>query len=66
MKSHITSVPGISIELSMKSFYNISRVLPRILKIGVKEIGVPEKIGVLPYFSIGTFEKVGVGIKKLE
>ena len=27
---------------------------------------LPEKIGVLPYFSIGTFEKVGVRIKKLE
>ena len=27
---------------------------------------MPEKIGVLPYFSIGTFEKIGVRIKKLE
>ena len=34
-----------------------SKVLTRILKIGVKML--PEKIGVLPYFSIGSFEKVG-------
>ena len=41
------------------------RVLTRILKIGVKML-FARKIGVLPYFSIGTFEKVGVRIKKLE
>ena len=41
------------------------RVLTRILKIGVK-CCLPENIGVLLYFSIDTFEKVGVRIKKLE
>ena len=48
-------------------FYNSydSRVLTRILKIGVKML-FARKNGVLPYFSIGTFEKVGVRIKKLE
>ena len=45
--------------------YCISRILTRILKIGVK-CCLPEKFGVLPYFSIGTFEKVGVRIKKLK
>ena len=33
------------------------RVLTRILKIGVKCCR-PEKVGVLPYFSIETFQKV--------
>ena len=28
--------------------------------------GLPEKMGVLPYFSIGSFEQVGVRLKKLE
>ena len=37
-----------------------SRVLTRILKIGVKLLST------LPYFTIGTFEKVGDKIKKLE
>ena len=42
-----------------------SRVLTRILKIGVK-CCCPEKVGVLPYFSIETFQKVGVRNEKLE
>ena len=41
------------------------RVLTRILKIGVKCCH-PEKVGVLPYFSIETFQKVGVRNEKLE
>ena len=41
------------------------RVLSRILKIGVK-CCCPEKVGVLPYFSIETFQKVGVRNEKLE
>ena len=41
------------------------RVLTRILKIGVKRCR-PEKVGVLPYFSIETFQKVGVRNEKLE
>ena len=41
------------------------RVLTRILKIGVK-CCCPEKVGVLPYFSIETFQKVGVRNEKLE
>ena len=36
-----------------------------ILKIGVK-CRRPEKVGVLPYFSIETFQKVGVRNEKLE
>ena len=42
-----------------------SRVLTRILKIGVKCCH-PEKAGVLPNFSIETFQKVGVRKEKLE
>ena len=41
------------------------RVLTRILKIGVNCCH-PEKVGVLPYFSIETFQKVGVRNEKLE
>ena len=41
------------------------RVLTRILKIGVK-CCPPEKVGVLPYLSIETFQKVGVRNEKLE
>ena len=44
----------------------LNRVLTRILKIGVNMLFSRKKNGVLPYFSIGTFEKVGVRIKKLE
>ena len=43
----------------------IFRVLTRILRIGVK-CGHPEKVGVLPYFSIETFQKVGIRNEKLE
>ena len=43
----------------------IHRVLTRIFEMGVKML-FSRKIEVLPYFSIGTFEKVGVRIKKLE
>ena len=43
----------------------IFRVLTRILKIGVKCCR-PEIVGVLPYFSIETFQKVGVRNEKLE
>ena len=42
-----------------------SRVLTRILKIGVK-CCPPEKVGVLPYLSIETFQKIGVRNEKLE
>ena len=42
-----------------------SRVLTRILKIGVK-CCPPERVGVLPYLSIETFQKVGVRNEKLE
>ena len=42
----------------------LHRVLTRILKIGVKCCR-PEKF-VLPYFFIGTFQKVGVRNEKLE
>ena len=42
------------------------RVLTRILKIELKMLFARKKNGVLPYFSISTFEKVGVRIKKLE
>ena len=41
------------------AFHCGARVLSRILKIGVKWC-IPEKFGVLPYFPIGSFEKVGV------
>ena len=44
---------------------SVARVLSRILKIGVKCCR-PEKVGVLPYFSIETFQKVGVRNVKLE
>ena len=37
----------------------------RILKIAVK-CGPPERVGVLPYLSIETFQKVGVRNEKLE
>ena len=47
-------------EISIKN-----RVLTRILKIGVK-CCPPEKVGVLPYLSIETFQKVGVRNEKLE
>ena len=42
-----------------------ARVLTRLLKIGVKCCR-PEKVGVLQYFSIETFQKVGVRNEKLE
>ena len=44
---------------------NRDRVITRTLTIGVKML-FARKNGVLPYFSIGTFEKVGVRVKKLE
>ena len=44
----------------------VSRVLTRILKKGVKMLFARKKKGILPYFSIGTFEKVGARIKKME
>ena len=43
----------------------VSRVLTRILKIGVKSV-VQKKLGVLQYFSIELFQKVGVRNEKLE
>ena len=43
----------------------VTRVLTRILKIGVK-CCPPEKVGVLPYLSIENFQKVGVRNEKLE
>ena len=46
-------------------FKSLCRALTRILKIGVKCCR-PEKVGVLQYFSIETFQKVGVRNEKLE
>ena len=48
----------------MPHFMIIFLVLTRILKIGVK-CCCPEKVGVLPYFSIETSQKVGVRNEKL-
>ena len=50
---------------NLPSTHFCHRVLARILKIGVKCCR-PEKVGVLPYFSIETFQKVGVRNEKLE